>query len=153
MIKRKNGFWILIGIGVLLNLEYLFGQTMAVINYDFTVSAGLQEPVNEITPVGVAMNKGFGVGDTSIYIPIFIAGIIGLFKQKLWGVYLMFGAMAITAYWPVVCLTTLFFAKNTPGWGFCDYTTYTIFLSGITTYGIWGMFYLFRNRKVLAESK
>jgi hypothetical protein len=51
---------------------------MAVIDYDFTVSIDLQESVTEITEVGIALNKGFGLGDTIFYMPLFIAGIIGL---------------------------------------------------------------------------
>jgi hypothetical protein len=40
-IKRTRGFWFLIGFGVFLNIFYLLGQTMAIINYDFVVSIGL----------------------------------------------------------------------------------------------------------------
>ena len=59
---RSGGFWFLIGFGVLLNIIYVLGQTMAIVNYDFAVSIGLQEPVNEITEIGVASNKGFDLG-------------------------------------------------------------------------------------------
>ena len=100
MVKRTTGFWILVSIGIILNLIYLLGQTMAIINYDFAVSIELQEPVNEITEVGVASNKGFGFGDTFFYMPLFVLGIIGLMKRSAWGLYAMFGAMAITIYWP-----------------------------------------------------
>ncbi|MCP4124867.1 MAG: hypothetical protein GY751_24255 [Bacteroidetes bacterium] len=63
---RTMGFWILIVFGVLLNILYVFGQTMAVIHYDFAVLIGLQESVEEITEVGVALNKGFGLGGRSL---------------------------------------------------------------------------------------
>ena len=109
---RTTGFWFLIGFGMLLNIFYVLGQTMAVINYDFAVSIGLQEPVNEITEIGVALNKGFGFGDTVFYIPLFIVGIIGLLKRTPLGLYAMFGAMAVTVYWPVVSLSTVIFAKG-----------------------------------------
>jgi hypothetical protein len=81
--NRTSGFWFLIGLGVLLNIVYLLGQTMAIINYDFAVSIDLQEPANEITEIGVALNKGFGFGDTVFYIPLFVVGIIGLLKRTL----------------------------------------------------------------------
>ena len=110
--QRSFSFWLLIGVGILLNIIYLIGQTMAFINYDFTVSMGLQEPLSDITAVGVASNKGFGLGDTIVYIPLFIIGIIGLLRRSELGLYTLFGAMAITLYWPVVALSTLYFAKG-----------------------------------------
>ena len=124
------------------------GQTMAFINYDFAVSIELQEPAREITEVGVALNKGFGFGDTVIYIPLFIVGIIGLIRKSVFGFYAMIGALAITAYWPVVNLATLFYAKKASGWSFSDYTIYTIVLSLIAIYGIWGFWFLYKNREI-----
>lgn len=55
--KRKIGFWFLVAIGLHLNFLFLIGQTGAIINYDFTVSLGLQESKNEITEIGVAFNN------------------------------------------------------------------------------------------------
>ena len=147
--KRTTGFWFLTCIGILLNVVYLLGQTMAVINYDFTVSVGLQEPLEKITEIGVALNKGFGLGDTVFYIPLFVIGIIGLFKKSALGLYSMFGAMAITVYWPIVCLSTVFFAKGAKGWHFTDYTSYSILLSLIAIYGVWGIWFLYKNRNKL----
>jgi hypothetical protein len=62
--KIRVRFWILIVVSSLLSLLYLLGQTMAFINYDFTVTVELQEPVEEITEIGVALNKGFGFHST-----------------------------------------------------------------------------------------
>lgn len=149
--KRTLAFWFLIIIGFLLIIVYLLGQTMAFINYDFTVAMDLQEPTEEITSVGVAFNKGFGVGDTFLYIPLFILGIYGMWHRKTIGLYSMFGAMAITAYWPIVCLTALYFAKGSEGFHFTEYSSYTVILSLITLYGIWGMWYIFTNRNKLTE--
>jgi len=144
--RRSFWFWFLIFIGIILNMMYLSGQTMAIINYDFTVSTGLQESITDITGVGVAYNKGFGLGDTVFYIPLFIAGIIGLIRGKIWGIYSMFGAMAVTVYWPIVCLSALFYAKNTPGFNFNSYTEYSVLLSLIALYGLWGLWFLYRNK-------
>lgn len=150
--QRSLGFWILTGIGAVLNIFYLLGQTMTIINYDFTVTHGLQESQKEITAVGIALNKGFGFGDTLFYIPLFIAGIIGLFKRKAWAIYFMFGAMAITIYWPIVSLATLFYAQSTPGWSFTDYTSYSIILSMIVIYGVWSLYFLYLNRNELVDT-
>ena len=150
-LKKPSGFWLLIGFGIVLNILYLLGQTMAVINYDFAVSIGLQESVNEITEIGVASNKGFGFGDTVIYIPLYVLGIIGLLKRSAFGFYAMFGAMAITMYWPVVGLSMVIFAKGAPGWQFTNYTSYSILLSIIAFYGIWGFWFLYKNRDILVK--
>ena len=144
--RRPPGFWILIGIGIFLNLMYLAGQTMAIVNYEFAESIGLQESVHQITEVGVALNKGFGLGDTVFYIPLFMAGIIGLIKRTKWGIYPFMGALAITVYWPIVALSTLFYAKNAEGWSFDDYTSYSVLLVSVAVYGLWGMWFLFKNR-------
>ena len=122
---------------------------MAVIDYDFAVSIGLQEPVEEITEVGVAMNKGFGLGDTVVYIPLLILGVIGLLKKKIWGFLSMIDALAITVYWPIVALATIFYAKNAKGFNFTDYMSYSILLSLITLYGLFGLLFLYNNRKTL----
>jgi hypothetical protein len=124
---------------------------MAFINYDFTVALELQEPAEEITEVGVAFNKGFGFGDTVVYIPLLLAGIIGMIKKKYWGLFSMSGALAITIYWPVVCLSTLLFAKGSPGFNFTDYLSYSIMLSIICIYGLWGLFFIYRNRNELIK--
>ena len=150
--NRKIGFWILIGIACFLNILYLLGQTMALINYDFTVAIELQEPAKEITEVGVALNKGFGMGDTIFYIPLFVIGIIGLLKKTAYGLYAMSGALAITTYWPIVVLTTVYYAKGTPEWHFSDYTSYSILLTLIAIYGLWGLWYIFKYRTSLVHN-
>ena len=147
--KFSSGFWILIVIAILLNLMYLLGQTMAMIDYELTVSLGLQESVREISEVGVAFNKGFGFGDTFIYIPLFIIGIIGLLRRRSIGLYCMIGALAITAYWPAVCMSALYFAKGAKDFHFSSYPEYTVMLSLICFYGLWGMWYVVKNKEKL----
>ncbi|MHC4791200.1 MAG: hypothetical protein ACYS8Y_07155 [Planctomycetota bacterium] len=148
----KIKFWILIVIAILLTVIYLIGQTMAFINYDFTVAIELQEPIEEITEVGVALNKGFGLGDTIAYIPLLILGIVGMIKRKCWGLFSMSGALAITIYWPIVCLSTLFFAKGAPGFHFSDYISYSILLTLISIYGLWGLLFIYKNRNELTNN-
>ena len=145
------GFWILMVIGILVLIMLFLGQMMSFINYEFTVATGLQESVNVIGEMGVAVNKGFGVGDTIIYIPLLIMGLVGLWIRKEWGIFTMAGALGITAYWPMVVLFTLIFAKGSPGFNFTNYRSYTIILTLITIYGIWGLVYLIRRRKVLVR--
>jgi hypothetical protein len=123
---------------------------MSFIDYNFTVSIGLQESRDVIGEMGVAVNKGFGVGDTIIYTPLLVCGLIGLWSRKMWGVFAMASALAITAYWPMVCLFFLLFARGTAGFNFTSFTSYTITLTLTTLYSLWGLWYLYRNRRVLA---
>ena len=154
MIKRRpKGFWFLVGFGIVLNIIYLLGQTMSIINYDFAVTMGLQEPVDQITAVGVAVNKGFGFGDTFFYIPLFVIGILGLFRWSSLGLHARIGFMAVTVYWPVVSLSMVFYARGAEGWSFTNYTAYSVLLSIIALYGLFGLIYLFKNRKLLVHEE
>ena len=149
--KRTAGFWIIMVVGMLLLVILVFGQAMSFINYDFAVSMGLQESREVIGGMGVAVNKGFGVGDTIIYLPLLLLGLIGLWSRTMWGVFAMAGALAITAYWPMVALFLLLFARGTPDFHFTSYTSYTLILTLFTLYGLWGLLYLYKNRKQLAR--
>ena len=151
--KREIGFWVLMIPGLLILFMLSVGQMISFIDYDFTVSLGLQESVNVIGEFGVASNKAFGVGDTLIYLPLLIFGLIGLWQKKRWGLFAMVGALAITAYWPIVNLFFLYFAKDLPGFNFTDFVSYTIILSLISVYGLWGMWYIYRNRITLSIEK
>jgi len=138
-------------LGMLFSVMILLGQTMSFINYDFTVSIGLQESRDVVGEMGVAINKGFGLSDTIIYLPLLVIGLVGLWLRKKWGLFAMVGALGITAYWPMVCLFFLLFARGSPGFNFTNFTSYTILLTAFTVYGLWGLWYLYKNhRKILA---
>ena len=124
---------------------------MSFINYDFTVAIGLQEAKDVVGEMGVAVNKAFGVGDTIIYIPLLLSGLIGLWQRKKWGLWPLAGALAITAYWPVVCLFILFFAKGSPGFNFSNYVSYSVILALVMFYGLWGLWYLYKNQTLLVD--
>lgn len=96
--RKTIGFWILMILGIFILVMLLIGQMMSFINYEFTVSIGLQESVDVIGEMGVAVNKGFGVGDTIIYILLLIIGLVGLWFRKKCGVLVMSSALGITAY-------------------------------------------------------
>ena len=56
--QRTVGFWSLMIPGILILIMLIFGQMMAFIDYEFTVTFGLQESVHVIGE--------FGAGDTII---------------------------------------------------------------------------------------
>ncbi|MBF0429635.1 MAG: hypothetical protein HQK83_00025 [Fibrobacteria bacterium] len=150
--ERTAGYWTIMVIGILLLLELCIGQAMAWINYEFAVSIGLQESMEKVGETLVAVNKGFGVGDTIVYIPILILGLIGLWLRTNWGVTAMIAAMGITVYWPVTCMYILLYARGIPGFNFTDFCSYGIILSAISCFGIWGMWYLNKNSKKLIKT-
>ena len=123
----------------------LAGQTLGVVNYDLAVSIGMQESANEIGEIGIAFAKGFGFADTLVYIPLFLFGMIGLLNGKSWGKYLMFGALAISVYWPVVHLYAIFIDTESITLNPEKYFYYPVVLSLIVIYGLWGMYYLYRK--------
>ncbi len=147
--KRTAGFWFLLIPGILILLMLIFGQMTAVIDYDFAVSIDLQEPAEVFSDFGVAMNKAFGVSDTLIYLPLLLFGLIGLWLKKSWGVFTMFGALAITAYWPMMHIFYVLYAEGLPGFHFTEFTSFITTLIIITLYALWGMYYLYRNQKSL----
>ncbi len=149
--KRTAGFWFLIIPGILIFLMLVFGQMMAVIDYDFAVSIDLQEPADVWGEFGVAMNKAFGVSDTLIYLPLLLFGLIGMWLRKSWGLFTMLGALAITAYWPVMHIFYVLYADGLPGFNFTEFTSFITILIIITLYALWGMYYLYKNQKSLME--
>jgi hypothetical protein len=145
--KRTIGFWVLIIVALFLSVIFLLGQTLAVFNYDLTVKLGLQESSEEIGSVGIAFAKGFGFADTVFYIPLILAGVIGLFKRKSWGLLSMFGALAITVYWPLVHLYTIFVERTAITLSQDTYISFIIILPLIIIYSLWGMYYLYKNKE------
>lgn len=143
----SRGFWALIIVGILLNVFFAAGQTLALIDYDLTVSLGLQESEGEITAAGTAFARGFAFGDTVFYMPLFVIGIIGLLKGRPWGIFSMFGALAITVYWPAVNLFAVYAGRNTMHLNSGKYLSFSVILPLIALYGLWGMWFLYRNRR------
>lgn len=150
--KRTASFWVILIVGLIWGVWLILGQTMSFINYDFTVSISMQESKDIIGEMGVAINKGFGVADTLIYLPLWLAGLVGLWRKKAWGLFLMAAAFGITAYFPVVCLFWLLFARGITDFRFTNFTTYTILLTIFTLYGLWGLWYLCKHRKELTDT-
>ena len=151
--KRNIGFKLLIGISAILLILLLAGQTYSLVNYDIAVSLGLQESEEEVTKIGIAWAKAFALGDTIAYIPLLVVGIIGLIKRKRWGFYCMLGSLAISVYWPVVNLSAIYFGVDDFALNPDKYISYSILLPLISVYGLWGMWYLYKNQEIMENEK
>ena len=96
--KRPISFWVIIVFLSVSMALLLMGQTMAIFNYEFTVKLGLQEDVKEVSEFGVQINRGFGAGDTFVYIPLMAISLVGLFLKKRWSLITTAAVMGVSAY-------------------------------------------------------
>ena len=58
----------------------------------------------------------------------------------------MFAALAITVYWPLVHLYAIYSGRSAFNLSADKYLAYSVLLPLIALYGLWGMWFLFRNR-------
>ena len=145
--SKPLGFYILILISVILLILLLMGQTYALINYERAVDLGLQESAEEVGLLGIAWARAFALGDTLVYIPMLFIGLIGILKKTFWGYMFMLCSLAISAYWPVVNLSAIYFARDEIQLMEDKYLSYSILLPLISLYGVWGIWYLLKERK------
>ena len=141
--KTDVRFRLLVILSVILAVLLLVGQSVSLFNYDLAISLGLQESIDEIGPVGISFAKGFAFGDTIFYLPMLLAGIIGMLKHKKWGFYAMFASLAVSVYWPIVHLYMLYVGKDIIALTADKYMSYSIILPIVAIYGLWGMWYLY----------
>ena len=81
---------------------FVVGQGGAVVAYDTVAQWGLQEARVTIDPVIVVVNRGIGLADFIIGVPLFILAIIGLWRQKYFGYVASWMVFGISLYWTTV---------------------------------------------------
>jgi len=57
----------------------------------------------------VAVNRGIGLADALIGIPLFVLAIVGLWRMRYYGVVASWMALAISLYWPTVAWAKQFY--------------------------------------------
>lgn len=75
--NRGFSFCMLHGPGWLLLIYLIYGQAILAFNYELGILMGTQESAAQITEVRVAFWYGFAFGDTTTYLPLPAAGLIG----------------------------------------------------------------------------
>ena len=130
--------------GCLFLVYLVYAQGITALDYDYGVAMGTQEPAERITEVGVAFWYAFALGDAVFYIPLLLAGLIGMAKDWQWGRGVMIAAMGITVYWPIVCLVAIASARGAPGWTLPKETEYWIVLPIIAAWAAWVLWWLIR---------
>ena len=147
---RDKKFYIFIGCTILLIFLLLIGQVLSLFDYNLAVSLGLQESEDEIGRIGIAFAKGFAFGDTIVYLPMLVIGMVGILRKIKWAIFIMLGALGISIYWPIVHLYAIFIEREFIVLQPDKYFTYPITLSLIVLYGIYGLWYVFCNFKQFA---
>jgi len=112
--KRPLAFWGLCVFLVLTAGMVALGQTSAVFAYDFAVQVGLQEPVDQMSPFGVAVNRAFGLSDTLVYLPLIVIALVGLVRKRSWALPVTAAVMGISAYWATTCSAIFVFVVGHP---------------------------------------
>lgn len=135
----QTAFWVIQIPGWLLVLYLVIAQCTSAISYDLGVRMGTQEPVSNITEIGVAFWKGLAVGDLVFYTPVLALGLIGHWIGSGWGTPVLGAALGITVYWPIVCLITVRTARQAPGWYLANEYQYWIVLPVIALWGLVGL--------------
>ncbi len=148
--KRPISFWFVIIFMSLSAVLLVLGQTMALFNYEFAVSLGMQEDVKEIGEFGVQLNRAFGASDTLIYIPLIVVSIIGLSLKKSWSLFTSAAVMGISSYWATTAAFAFWFLAGVPNYSFVPGIDYWIFIIGYIVFGLWGVLYLvFRGERLI----
>jgi len=142
--NRRVDFWLLHGLGWVLVAYLIYAQAIPAFNYDLGIAMGTQEPIEQITGVGVAFWYGFAFGDLVVYIPLFVAGLIGHAIGKMWGRVLLGAALGVTVYWPIVCLAAVVSARDASGWNLTNEAPYWAVLPLIVIWGVWGLWRISR---------
>jgi hypothetical protein len=140
--KRPMAFWILIVFMSASVVLLLLGQTMAVFNYGFAVSLGMQEDVSEVGEFGVEFNRAFGASDTLVYIPLMVLSIIGLCSRKSWALLTSASVMGISSYWATTAAFAYWFLPGVPNYSFVPGLDYWMFIASFVVFGTWGLWYL-----------
>lgn len=140
--RRPIAFWIIVVFLSISIILMLLGQTIAVFNYDFTASLGLQESVEEVSEFGVQVNRAFGAGDTVVYIPLMVVSLVGLFLKKRWSLLTTAAVAGVSAYWSVTIIFIFLFLPSAPGYDYVPGLEIWFFVGAYTAFGVWGLFYL-----------
>jgi len=148
--NRSVGFWGLQGSGWLLVAYLIYAQGIPAFDYDLGVKMGTQEAAEQITEVGVSFWYGFAFADAVIYIPLLVAGLVGLWRANSWARVLTGAALGITVYWPVVVLAAAVKARNAAGW-YLDESGYWVVLPLISLWALWGLWWVARYRNRLPQ--
>lgn len=149
MINQKNvtlGIKLIIGFLILNLIIFIIGQGGAVVAYDFAARLGLQEVRETIDPVIVVVNRGIGLADFLIGVPLFLLAIIGLWRLRFFGAVFSWMILGISLYWPTVAWAKQsFYIQASVKCEPFNAGTHGV-LAFVFIVSVWASWYLFKNR-------
>jgi hypothetical protein len=142
------GVKIIIGFHVFSFVIWLIGQTGAVVAYDTVAGMGLQGPRALLDPAIVEVNRGIGLADTIVMLPLFLVATVGLLRRRFYGAVASWLAFGMTLYWPVVFWCSQgFYAEAEINHQPTSFAT--VLLPGVLLLvAVWGSWCLARNREL-----
>jgi hypothetical protein len=147
--KYPLGFKVIIGFHLLNIILWTIGQGGAVVSYDLVAQWGLQDPRLLLNPAIVEVNRGIGLADMIIMIPLFVIAVVGLWRLKFYGAVVSWLALGISLYWPVAFLCSqYFYGQANIKYNPTDFSTLA-FLLVLFFITIWATWYLYKNKKYL----
>ena len=147
--QKKNtiGIKLIIGFFILNLIMFLFGQGGAVVSYDYVAKLGLQEARETIDPLIVVINRGIGLADVLIGVPLFILAIIGLWRHRFYGAVFSWMVLGISFYWTTVAWAKQsFYIQASVKCEPFNAGTHGV-LAFVFIFSLWASWYLFKNRK------
>jgi hypothetical protein len=140
--NRPVAFWIIVVFLAGSIVLMLGGQTTGVFNYDLAVSWGLQEKPEEMTELGVEINRALGAADTVVYIPLMAVSLIGLALRMRWALVTLAAFFGASAYWTATVTFFLLFAPGVPGYCNRPGPEIWLFIGVYFAAGVLGILYL-----------
>ena len=148
-IKVPLGIKLIIGFLILNLIMFVIGQGGAVISYDYVAKLGLQEARETIDPVIVVINRGIGLADVLIGVPLFILAITGLWRLRFFGAVFSWMVLGISLYWTAVAWAKQsFYIQASVKCEQFNAGTHGV-LAFVFIFSVWASWYLFKNRKLL----
>lgn len=144
--KVPAGVKVIIGFHFLCAVAWTIGQGGAVLFYDTVAGWGLQDPRESLDPVLVENNRGMGLTDFLIQIPLFILAIAGLWRMRFFGAVASWMIFGISLYWPMSYWSTQYFFREAGVRYVPAEAAPHILLAFIFIFSVWGTWYLFRKR-------
>jgi hypothetical protein len=146
--KVTLGIKLIIGFFILNLIMFVFGQGGAVVSYDYVAQLGLQEARETVDPVIVVINRGIGLADVLIGVPLFILAIIGLWRLRYFGLVFSWMVLGISFYWTTVAWAKQsFYIQASVKCEPFNIGTHGV-LAFVFVFSVWASWYLFKNRKL-----
>jgi hypothetical protein len=149
--KRSFAYWFMMAFMIFSTIMLFTGQTMALFNYEWTVSLKLQEPVSSVGEHIKEFNRAMGLADTLVYIVLVLFSVYGLVRRRRWALITSAGVFGISMYWTSLTLCLFTMLKGKPPFTFEMPVAYWVILGSYFLVGLWGTVYLCMRGERLIE--